>query len=90
MKDKFIKILIIPFLLLFVCGCEYEETENATQNATQNDTQNDTQKGRCLEYTTEYKLDCGLFVDSESWCKERKYDVCIRWEEIEENNNEDN
>ena len=80
MKDKFIKILIIPFLLLFVCGCEYEETQNDTQN----DTQNVTQKGRCLEYKTEYKVDCGFFVDNESFCKERKYDVCIRWEEIEE------
>lgn len=76
MKDKFIKILIIPFLLLFVVVSSYSQP--------QNDTQNVTQKGRCLEYKTEYKVDCGFFVDNESFCKERKYDVCIRWEEIEE------
>ena len=40
-------------------------------------------KGRCLEYKTEYKLDCGLFVSKDSFCVERKYDVCVRWEENE-------
>lgn len=72
-KSKYILLLVV--LVLLLTGCEEIDT---TTTATTN------KKGRCLEYKTEYKLDCGFFVDHDSFCKERKYDVCVRWEE--ENN----
>lgn len=37
--------------------------------------------GQCLEYITKYKLDCGLFVSDSGFCKERKYEECVRWED---------
>lgn len=75
------KFLII--LIILCSGCVVEETSSTTQN-------DEKQRGKCLEYETEYRLDCGLFVDSDSFCKERKYDVCIRWEEISTEANDEN
>lgn len=71
------KILII-FMILMLCSCELEESQNKPQ---QNTTQEAEHKGKCLEYKTEYKLDCGFFTCGDSLCCERKYDVCVRWEE---------
>lgn len=75
---KPIKIIIPVIIILLLCGCELEETNTTGTTIKKKHT------GKCLEYTTEYKLDCGLFVSKDSFCKERKYDVCVRWED--ENN----
>lgn len=44
-------------------------------------TTQETHKGQCVEYSTEYKVDCGPFACSDRFCCERKYDVCVRWSE---------
>lgn len=79
------KIIVLVILILMMCGCDMGETyDEYLENNTSQHT------GKCLEYKTEYKLDCGLWVDSENFCKERKYDVCVRWEDnVEEVKNED-
>lgn len=68
---KTIKLIILTTLLVMLCGCVEPNTNETTQEHT----------GKCLEYATEYKLECGIFTCSDSWCCERKYDVCVRWEE---------
>ena len=78
---KVLSILVLVLAMMLLCSCEVGGSVSA------NITNNNEKKGKCLEYETQYKLDCGWFVDSESFCKERKYDVCIRWEE---DNNEHN
>lgn len=70
MKKWLIGILIIFMFLL--SGCDTETTSDTEQ------------KGKCLEYSTEYKFECGLFTCSNSFCCERKYDVCVRWENVQQ------
>lgn len=70
------KICLLLLTILFLTGCESGEN---TSN--QNENNEVVHTGKCLEYATEYKTDCGLFTCSDSFCCERKYDVCVRWEE---------
>ena len=70
---KFLMLCLLGGITLCLCGCE-EYSESNSQEA-------ETHNGKCLEYETQYKLDCGFFVDPDSFCKERKYDVCVRWED---------
>lgn len=71
---KILLLFIFAGVIIFLTGCNYDGYEIPTTNTSNS-------KGRCLEYQTEYRLDCGFFVSDDSFCKERKYDVCIRWEE---------
>ena len=70
MKNKKKMLIIIAMISIFLTGCDTAENTNSKQELV-------CDKG-CAEYTTEYRLDCGLFVDPDTWCKERKYDVCKR------------
>lgn len=80
MKNKIMKTVgIVGIILLLTTGCvETMQTEPSTPIETNPVEEH---KGNCLEYKTEYKLDCGLFTCKESFCCERKYDVCVRWDE---------
>ena len=52
------KIIVLVILILMMCGCDMGETyDEYLENNTSQHT------GKCLEYKTEYKLDCGLWVD---------------------------
>lgn len=66
------KIILLVIAIIMLTGCD--EYSNNSEN-------NTTHKGRCVEYGTEYRLDCGIFTCSDSFCCERKYEVCKRWEE---------
>lgn len=78
MKNKIIKMVgLVGILLLLVTGCvEVPQTDSNMETEPAEE-----HKGNCLEYKTEYKLDCGLFTCKETFCCERKYDVCVRWDE---------
>lgn len=80
MKNKIIKTVgLVGIVLLLATGCEEApQTESNNQIEKESVVEH---KGNCLEYKTEYKLDCGLFTCKESFCCERKYDVCVRWDE---------
>lgn len=79
---KIIGIFSIMIIVLCLSGCDdYEYTSDESTN---NDIVEENHTGKCLEYTTKYKLDCGLFTCSDSLCCERKYDVCVKWETINE------
>ena len=70
------KVIILISLLILLSGCTVDDS-----SYTEYEEQTEQHTGKCLEYTTEYKLDCGMFTCSDSFCCERKYDTCIRWEE---------
>ena len=72
------KICLLLLIILFLTGCETVENTNNQISIENNEV---VHTGKCLEYATEYKTDCGLFTCSDSFCCERKYDVCVRWEE---------
>lgn len=77
---KMIKVVVPIIAILLLCGCENVTYDNYnTYNNSSSVTSS--HNGKCLEYETQYKLDCGLFVDPDSFCKERKYEVCVRWED---------
>ena len=60
---KIIKIIILTTILVMLCGCVEPNITEPTQVE---------HTGKCLEYATEYKLECGVFTCSDSWCCERK------------------
>lgn len=72
----FALIMLIP--IIFIIGfVNNTSSDYQTENSNNVDT---TDKGKCLEYKTTYKLDCGFFTCSDSFCCERKYDECVKWE----------
>jgi len=71
------KIFLILALLILLTGCEVVDGESPQKE----EKQVEQHSGKCLEYKTEYKLDCGWFTCKDEFCCERKYDVCVRWEE---------
>lgn len=72
--------IIMFILIIFLVGFVYNAESNLQMtNSDNSDTSN---KGKCLEYKTIYKLDCGFFAcNDDSICCERKYDECVRWED---------
>jgi len=85
MKEKVSEILlgtlVISIVILSFGVVIYAMAVGETETTEAEEKVEVVHAGKCLEYKTEYKLDCGLFVSKDSFCAERKYDICVRWEE---------